>query len=315
MKDINDILAKHFSGETNPEEAKLVADWRRENEVEYNALESAWKETDLSLLKGIEFKSFDSKAAWQKVDTRLVDHKEVKIIKLNFYKKVAAACAILLVGLAGFWFINKGNGFDSISNTASTPKEISLPDGSTVWLASNSTLNYKTDFENERSLRLQGEAFFEVAPDKAHPFIISTNHGDVEVLGTGFNVDATDKSTLVTVSHGRVALRNENGNQVELTAGESANSSAGSLSEVEAATPNYESWKSGEFNFDNTPVNEVIELLTKHYGKEIELTDTKLGEETLTGMFVNQPIEDIIEVIVLTCDVSAEYGEDTIRLR
>lgn len=315
MKDINDILAKHFSGESSAEEAKLVATWKRENEEEYQLLSEAWNDTDLTVLNGIDFKEFDTKKAWQKVDSRMVDRKEAKIIRLNFYKKVAAACAVLLVGLAGFWFLNRSNGFETLSNTAATPKEITLPDGSTVWLASHSTLDYHTDFKNNRSLKLQGEAFFEVAPDPAHPFIIATAMGDVEVLGTGFDVIATEKSTSVSVSHGKVALRNAKGAEVKLTAGESATSNQDGVSAVEKVGVNYDSWKTGIFTFDNSNLLEVSQLLEKHYGKTIQLDDPKKGEELVSGTFINQPIEKIIEAIVLTCGVEAEYGEDTIRLK
>lgn len=314
MKDINDILAKHFSGETTAGEANLVNEWKRENEEEYAILSEAWKEADASLLENLEFKSFDHKAAWNKVDSQLIDEqKETKVIKMNFYKKVAAACAVLLVGLGAFWFLSQ-NKYSSLSNTANAPKEISLPDGSTVWLAANSTLEYTTDFKNERSLNLEGEAFFEVARDEAHPFIISTPNGEVEVLGTAFNVNTSAESMLVSVDHGRVAVRNENGDEVELTAGESATSSESGVSSVETDV-NFDAWKTGEFEFEGTPLNEVIEMLNKHYETQVELLSDDKANESFVGSFKSADIKEIIDAISLTCGVDAEYGEDVIRLR
>lgn len=313
MKDINDILAKHFSGGVNPEEAKLVADWKRANEEEYAILAEAWQTADDHLLKGLEFKTFDQKGAWEKVDAKLVDEKEIKVIKMKFYRNVAAACAILLVGLAGFWFLNRTS-FESVSNTAGTPKEISLPDGSKVWLASNSTLEYNSDFENERALNLEGEAFFDVARDEAHPFIISTEFGEVEVLGTAFNIEVEAEGAVVSVEHGKVAVRNDGG-EVKLTAGESATATNSGVSDKAPADLNYQGWKTGSFNFYDTPLSDVVEILNKHYETEVILDNKDKANDLVTGTFKNADIDDIIEVIVLTCDVEEEKDENIIRLK
>lgn len=314
MEEMDEILAKHFSGETNAEENALIAAWKTEHEEEYAELATAWKTIDDLPLDSKMVKTFDSKAAWEKVDARLVDHKEVKIIKLKFYRNVAAACAILLVGLAGYWFINRGPNFESITNTANVPQEIQLPDGSEVWLAANSTLEYQEDFSTNRSLKLNGEAFFDVARDEKHPFVIATQMGEIEVLGTAFNVKSDEKTTLVSVDHGKVALR-QDAAEVQLTAGESAQATASGVSEKTAANPNYNAWKTGNFYFNNTPLVEVIALMNAHYGTKIELVGTAGANAVLTGTFENKPIQDLIDTIVLTCDVEADYGEDVIRLK
>ncbi|NOQ70581.1 MAG: DUF4974 domain-containing protein [Crocinitomix sp.] len=315
MKDINDILAKHFSGEANAEETQLAEEWKLQYAEEYAVMAEAWQTADKNLLEGLEFKTFDSKAAWTKVDGQLVDEKEIKVIKMTFYKRVAAACAILLVGFAGFWLLNQGPTFNTLANEDNAPKEMSLPDGSTVWLAANSTLDYQEDFENERNLKLKGEAFFEVARDEAHPFIITTEFGEIEVLGTAFNVNVTEKGTEVGVDHGRVAVRNENGEE-ELTVGEFAVANTEGVSEIANPDVNYNSWKTGIFNFENMSLNNVVALLNKHYATKVELVSSDKGEsEVLNGTFAEAPIEEIIDFIELTCGVKAEYGDDLIRLK
>lgn len=314
MEELDEILAKHFSGESNPDENALIAAWKNQHEEEYVALAAAWNTIDELPLDTKTVKTFDAKAAWTSVDNRLVEDKVVKVIKLNFYRNVAAACAILLVGLAGYWFINKDPHFESINNTANIPQLINLPDGSEVWLAANSTLDYQEDFAKNRSLKLKGEAFFEVAPDTNHPFIISTEMGDIEVLGTAFNVKSDEKSTLVSVDHGKVALRN-NQSEVQLTAGESAISDAHGVSEKTAIAPNYNAWKTGVFNFKNTPLSQAIELLNAHYETKLILEVNFEDEPTLVGEFDNRPLEEIVEAICLTCHLEAEKGENVIRLK
>lgn len=315
MNDINDILAKHFSGEANAEETQLVEEWKLQHAEEYAVMSEAWQTADKNLLEGLEFKTFDHKTAWTKVDEQLVDEKKIKVIKMQFYRRVAAACAVLLVGFAGFWLLNQGPTFKNIANTDDAPKEISLPDGSTVWLAANSTLDYQEDFKNERNLILDGEAFFDVARDETHPFIISTKFGEIEVLGTAFNVNVTKKGTEVGVDHGRVAVRNENGEE-EITVGESVVANGEGVSEIASADVNFDSWKTGVFDFDNMSLNNVVDLLNKHYATKVELISSDKGEsEVLNGTFAEAPIEDIIDFIILTCPVEAEYGDNVIRLK
>ena len=322
MKDINDILAKHFSGETTTEEANLVAEWKSQNEEEYVILSEAWQETDAQLLENLEFKTFDHKAAWNKIDNQLEDetvnetkpNKETKVIQMRFYRKVAAACAILMVGLAGFWFINRGAGMESVSNMANTPQEVTLPDGSEVWLAANSTLEYSKDFKNDRSLTLQGEAFFEVARDEAHPFVISTKYGEIEVLGTAFDVTVGSNETTVSVEHGKVALRNENGD-VKLTAGLSASADETGVSTAVGNEENYDSWKTGVFEFEKTPLTEVVALLNKHYETQVKLDVTGADNKLFDGSFDNVDVKDIVESIELTHGLKVEHGEGVITLR
>lgn len=314
MKELDEILAKHFSGESNLEENALIAAWKTEHEEEYAELATAWNTIDELPLDSKTIKTFDAKAAWEKVDSRLVDDKKVKIIKLNFYRNVAAACAILLVGLAGYWFINKGSNFETIQNTANVPQQIYLPDGSEIWLAANSTLEYQTDFARNRSLNLKGEAFFEVARDTAHPFVISTTMGDIEVLGTAFNVKSDEKSTLVSVDHGKVALRNKQ-SEVQLTAGESAIADESGISAKEQVEPNFSAWKTGDFHFNHTPLSEAVEMLNAHYETKLVLDINFEEEPTLVGEFNNRPLAEIVDFIVLSCHLKAEYGKNVIRLK
>lgn len=315
MKDINDILARYFSGNATPEDISLVEDWKKENAEEFDILSKAWDETTDVLDSNDTFKTFDHKAAWEKIDSELIEEKkETPVIKMSFYKKLAAACAILLVGLSGFWFLKGGNQFETVTNEDHQARLIELPDGSNVWLAANTTLEYHRDFENNRSLNLDGEAFFDVARDEAHPFVISTEYGDIEVLGTAFDVKVEENATVVSVDHGKVELRNED-DAVQLTAGESATSSSDkTISEVKDVNENYDSWKTGVFIFDQTPLSEAVNILNGFYEMQIELETINSGD-VINGTIEDMELEEVINVITRTCDVEAEYGENTVRLK
>lgn len=314
MKDINDILAAYFSGNISEEDKAYVTEWKAENEEEFTLLSEAWKETVDYKSADLVFKTFDHQKALEKVNSAIDNDKETKIIKLNFYKKVAAACAILLVGLAGFWFVKNNSGSNTLANTNHTPKEINLPDGTTVFLAANSSIDYASDFESNRSVSLKGEAFFEVARDEKHPFVITTDLGEIEVLGTAFNVDANDLETVVSVEHGKVAVRNDK-KEVQLTAGESATATKETVSEKTTADENYLSWKTGSFVFENTPLTETVALLNKFYEKQIVLSAEVTNTDNFNGTFDNKDLDVIISAIVLTCNLEAEYGDNEIQLK
>ncbi len=319
MKDINDILAAYFSGEISEEDKVRLHEWKATHEEEFAQLSAAWETTLTFNAKDLPAEPFDAKKALEKIEPQLepkVDS-DTKVIKLKFYKQVAAACAILLVGLAGMWFLNRNGNGQEIANADHSPQEINLPDGSTIWLGSNSTVEYASNFTLNRAVTLQGEAFFDIAKDAEHPFIITTGLGEVEVLGTAFNVDASGTATVVSVERGKVELRNENG-EVQLTKGQSAFATSASISDVKEVDKNYLSWKTGNFVFENTPLDEVVMLLNKYYDKTVEL-EMKTGDTqttpTFNGTFNNEALSTVIEAIVLTCNVQAEYGEDQIQLK
>ena len=311
MQHIEEILSKHFAGEANPQEEAAVAQWKTENEEEYAILSKAWTAS-----ADLEIREYDAKAALAKIETQLIDQpKETKVFRLNnVFRYAVAACAVVLLGLTAVWYVNSPD-FVIVENTTAVAMEIDMLDGSKVTLAPNSTLEYNKDFKNHRDIRLNGEAYFDVARDEDHPFVIETEFGNVEVLGTAFNVDVNEGNTHVFVERGKVALRNE-GDEVLLTKDQEGFSTGDMVSKAEEATdPNIMSWRTGYFVFENTPLNRVVEELDGYYKEDITLENEKAGKIGFTGQFRKRPVEELIEIIVLTCRVEAEYGENTIRLK
>lgn len=308
MEDLNDILAKHFSGETNAPEEEQVRAWRKVHPEEYDLLAKAWNEPlDLTV------NSYDSKHAWNKISDNLNEPKGKVITLKRFTQLAIAASFAVLIGLTINWYFG-GQEFILVNNESDTTKEIKLEDGSTVWLASNSSMEYAEDFKSNRDIKLDGKAFFEVTKDPEHPFKIVTETGEVEVLGTGFNVVSTPNYTEVSVSHGLVALRNGK-DEVKLASGKSAKATKDEISPVSNTQPNYSAWINGEFNFDQTPLSEVIEQLNTFYEKEIVLLTVQAKTKELTATFKNQSLEEVIEIITLTCGLEASFFPDKVELK
>ena len=300
MKDINDILAKHFSGEANPEEEAMIVDFKASNSEEYQMLADAWNVVP-------EFKSekFDDTKAWAKIESNFTTEK-TKVFQLkSVIKWAAAACGLLIIGL-GFMWMFSGTSMIEVTNETAQAKEVKLPDGSTVWLAGNSSMEYASNFLEQRDVNLnKGQAFFEVERDEQHPFVIKTPSGEVEVLGTAFNVSAGTDSTVVSVEHGLVALRNKV-DEIRLSKGESATASSNSISEKTEVNTNYLSWKTGVFNFEDVALEDVVLELNSYYNNQIEIKGKKAKSTKLTASFENLPLEEVIEIIVITCSVQSD---------
>lgn len=161
---------------------------------------------------------------------------------------------------------------------------ITLPDGSKIVLNSGASLTY-TVGGNQREVTLDGEGFFEVRHDVAHPFTVHCTDGtEVKVLGTKFNVNARHGSpTVVTVETGRVAVTS-NGHRTVLTSGEQAVATPGEdtqLSEVDAEL--YTSWADGIYEFSDVPMQTIARQLSLWYGIDIEFAREDLKERKFTG--------------------------------
>lgn len=179
---------------------------------------------------------------------------------------------------------------------------IVLSDGTKVHLNAKSQLTYPICFNNkERIVQVEGEAYFDVAPDKAHPFIVQTPHTSIRVTGTSFNVRAyadegVESTTLVS---GAVKINNEN-EDYELLPNQhflyDKNSQKGIVSNVNAEL--YTSWESGSFIFINIPLENVMSYLSKWYGFKYTFEDDA-AKQVKIGAYLNRyanmnPIIDMI---------------------
>ena len=166
--------------------------------------------------------------------------------------------------------------------TVNVPKgesyTINLPDGSRVYLYADSRLIFPTRFAgDERAVQLEGEAYFKVAPDAEHPFIVNTPTMQTMVLGTEFNVRAygnrDDKVTLISGS----VMVNSDKHHAKLSPGEQASiNDKGGLSIAQVDTEQFTSWRDGYFYFDNVQLQDIMRAIGRNYNMSVEFRDTSL---------------------------------------
>lgn len=160
----------------------------------------------------------------------------------------------------------------------STPKggqyQITLPDGTHVWLNAASTLTYPIEFnDNKREIMLEGEAYFEVAKDPAKPFIVNTAEQDIEVLGTSFNINAYNNEavTKTTLLKGSVRINTTRDNQTNgqsriLIPNQQSIVGKGTKIVVKPVDPQSAiAWKNGLFNFHGLSIDESMKQVERWY--------------------------------------------------
>jgi len=168
-------------------------------------------------------------------------------------------------------------GFSSCSQTTVTTDDnfegVELPDGSIVLLNRNSSISYAEDF-NPRLIDLTGEAYFKVTTSDI-PFIVTTALGEIEVLGTKFDVIASDDELEVEVESGKVELRTDD-DERELSRGQRARyNSDEDLFEIDEAQFKFKIWLK-ELAVEFKKLGKVINKESKKLGKEIEKEHKKL---------------------------------------
>lgn len=161
--------------------------------------------------------------------------------------------------------------------------QLTLSDGTKVWLNSSSALHYPNEFtDGERRVKLTGEAFFDVAKDSERPFRIEVENAVIEVLGTSFNINAYKHEVTTSLVEGKVKILN-NGKETYLTPGNEA-----IINEAEIAVRATDivkniAWQRGEFYFDSSDLGEIFEQIGRWYNvdfvnlKEIKVSNTYAG--------------------------------------
>lgn len=167
--------------------------------------------------------------------------------------------------------------------TIRTPRgkdmKIVLADGTEVLLNADSRLHFPTRFTDaKREVTLEGEAYFTVAKDKAHPFIVKSGNLVTTALGTEFNVKAyDDNNACVTLINGSVAVNDVDQKQkVVLTPGQDVSSVDGKFVVADTNPKVFTYWKEGFFYFDNVPLVDILTELGRWYNVSVELKSRSL---------------------------------------
>jgi transmembrane sensor len=216
---------------------------------------------------------------------------------------------------------NQENQINTLSTARGEVYQLRLPDGSRVWINSASSISYNTNLNNQqrggqRIVRLSGEAYFEIAKDKKHPFVVKTTGQQVEVLGTHFNISAypSDKFTHTTLVEGVVKV--SNASESRLLKPNQQAELAGSGLKVTDINAAYEvGWKDGVFVFNYEPLEAVMTKISRWYDLKIVYVDSSVKEELFFGTVSKfEQLSKALNMLARTEVVRFEVEGKTVRV-
>jgi len=269
----------------------------------------------------------DVDGAWGKLNRRISSEgKSVKTINIVERRRMIlrlAAAALIVIGLGStlLYLNNQGKFSNLIKITSGNDDrkiEVTLPDGSRVWLNRNSMLSYEPDLgSTTRNVRLKGEAFFDITPDAAKPFIIDAGKASVKVIGTSFNVitENANKEVEVFVHTGKVLLSDFSGEEsVIIEPGYIGTAGSVTASRSLNENRNYMSWKTDTLVYDGETLDIVFSDLKKVFNINISADDPVIANKSLTSTFFSLPQDTIIQLICNTFSLSYTKEGDVYHL-
>lgn len=279
---IEHIICLYLSGETTPEEEKILFEWislSKENEELFFEQMALWRMRSELKAKNIQTLNHSLKKLNAKIDAAEGEKKRKRFLKRTLWSSVAAA---VMLGVVFLTTQLSKETFSPPLITYSNAMEdsimtITLDDQTTVWLNANSSLSIEQGFlENERRVNLSGCAFFEVTKDSLCPFIVSSEKFQVRVLGTSFGVstDYAENMSEAVLLEGSVQLENLTGQKLAtLSPGQQAliakNSDRIEISNVDARK--LALWRFGIISLQNVSITEIISTLEDIYQIKIKM--------------------------------------------
>lgn len=285
------LLPLVLAGEASTEQEKAFFELLEKDQ----ALEAEYRQA-LNIWLSASATSFDADEALAKMNFEQPKVIPIASAKKKRYMPAVAASVIALVGLFSIYMWKSGIiGSSSpemvLVATTDNIKEVQLPDGSVVWLNRHSQIQYPKDFAgDERRVKLEGEAYFDVARNEEKPFITEMNGSETKVLGTEFNLNEQGKDIELTVTEGKVSFGAINDKKpLIVNAGFAATLNkdywGGDAYKMDINTM---AWKTHKMIFEKASAEYVVHVLSIAYGKKYSL-GTKLPEDVqFTGTFINK---------------------------
>lgn len=241
------------------------------------------------------------------INTRLASRRSVKFTGiLQWASSIAGAILLPLVIFMGIKNHNetsrKKETWVEIKAPAWTRAQFSLPDGTTGWLNSNSSIKFSGNFTANREVSLTGEAFFDVYKDKKRPFSVHTPEINVQVLGTRFNIASyqNETATEVVLEEGMLIF-NDNATKESVTMKPNDlvvyNKALKKFSTEVVQSQKYVSWKEGKLVFRNDPIDVIARRLERWYNIDVALNLNSPEDLRWRATFVDDNLEEVLKML------------------
>ncbi len=292
-----------------------IENWKQSNDFDEDLFNSIVKLYDVTE-KNLSDDVIDIKAAKTKFFASVApEHR--KSFSIKRYMKYAAVI-VLFIAIAGITYQNLSTNIITVETTYGEEKEIALSDGSVVWLNAASKISYGK--ETPRTIQLKGEAFFEVAKDKAHPFTVETpDHVVVKALGTSFNVKAYPENAYLetTLLTGKVEVTSKNyfKEKIIMLPNDKIRIDRADGVPLKTIIENNQTvlaWKSGKMRFENMSFKEIADDLSNQFNVKLVFKNEETAKSKFTAVFnKSTPIEDILEILKTSKNFNYNLNKQT----
>ena len=315
---IEEILPRYCSGEATIEECRMVEEWIGQSDENYRIVKQMYTIDQVMGTVQMESK-VDMEKALASV-SRKMSKAPSHVTWFTWIQRAAAILFIpLLIAFAIQNFTPSPTEVAQMIEVKTNPgmtTTVDLPDGTKVYLNSESSLTYPSFFsKDKRDVKLTGEAFFEVRKDPEHRFIVSgPHHTQIEVLGTSFNVEAFERDSFIstTLVEGKVRFAYQKNRQpatVDMKPGQKLmyDTTSSQVKLIQTSGETETAWKDGKIIFQATPLPEALRMLEKRFNVTFVLSNNRLRGEAFNGSFTNQRLERILEIFKISSNIKWRY--------
>lgn len=275
-----ELLARFFEGCTSLQEEKQIRQWMEASPENYQAFFR-------------ERKLFDATTLLSEQQDDKSHSYNLSVFKGNWFIKLVGMAAVIAItiGITVFYQQKQDKtqllAMQKIMVPAGQRLSLELSDGTVVWLNSRTKIEYPASFVgDDRKVKLDGEAYFEVTKNPHKPFIVETTKGNIEVLGTKFNVEAysEDNTFSTALMEGSVRVLRENKLYL-LHPNQLVSLKNGKMTISPIEDFNLYRWKEGLICFKNESFPNIIKKFEKYYGVDIEIENNSVANYYCTGKF------------------------------
>jgi len=245
----------------------------------------------------------------KKINSKIGKPKK-RILPLYSIALKIAAIVLILIGIPFLGNSLLKNENISVVAVKGEKKTIHLPDGSLVFLNSNSSISYLKNFKNSRELQLTGEAYFEVVKNPEKPFLVKTDKITTRVLGTSFNIEAYKNSrTKVSVNTGKVEVDiKEFSEKIFLIKNQQLSFMTGGQAVLSKDnSEDFNAWTRNTIVLNNTSLGDAAKILENWYDIKINFSSKKLKEMTISGKFKDEKLSNVLKSIAIVKELEIEF--------
>jgi Fe2+-dicitrate sensor, membrane component len=320
-----ELISSSFSGGLSKEEELQLQQWLAsdpDHKEKYQKLQEIWNNS----LEDYKLYLMANEAkAWDALQVKLTDKKEIKVLNLKpgkthrvIYRVAAVAVIILLIGV-GYWYTSSRSRTMNYETSANEQKNVKLTDGSTIALNAATKIEVSQHFnkKNRTVIMSSGEASFDIQHRNDLPFIVDLGKVNVKDIGTVFKIKKDKEQIKVTVISGTVVFSKLSTNETrELTAGMSLiyNILNDSFDEIQTDNPAPKG-NNIVLNFDNTPLKDVISMVQKKFGKTIRLEGPGIDEQKITAQLDGVSFNTALDIICESLSLEYTLKDDIYVLR